>query len=79
MIHAEVHQVILYHGEEIIDNRKVGKFLDGIKFFPVDIGKDKVIIDPQMNNSFILTTDYSAQKSEKKNKVHDRDISAADQ
>ena len=59
----------------MVDNHKFRKFLDKIKFGPMDSGKDTFLDDLQMTKSFNLTTDYLAHSLQKKKKIHFRETS----
>ena len=44
-IHTQVHQVLLYYGGSMVENRKVRYLLNGIKFGPMDAVKATVVAD----------------------------------
>ena len=63
----------------MVENRKVRKFLDGIKFGPMDAGKATVILYLWIYNSFTLNIYYPHHFIHKKKKLHFRDMSAESQ
>ena len=45
-IFSEAHNVLLDNGEGMVERCKVRKFLDGIDFGPMDLGKAKRLAHP---------------------------------
>ena len=77
--HAEAHQVHLYYGESVVENRKVGNFLDWIKFSSIQSGKSTAVSDYQTNNSFALDAYYIYHLLKNKNTIQFKDISTSGQ
>ena len=56
-INSKEHEVVLDYGQAMVENRKVGKFLDGIKFVPTHTVKNTDLDGSQMANSYTFNTD----------------------
>ena len=68
------HQFLLNYGSDVVDNQKVRKLLDRIRFGHIDSGKTTVISHLHMSNIFTLTNNYLNHFIHNNNKVHVRNI-----